>query len=516
LWLSADGKTGFAIKPDGDLVSVFNVGDKGRIQSIIPHVHDLGATKLDAFDEAGRLTDLYKAGGFRVTRREKWNPDYAPEGWTGGTPDVVYMEHGPAPKFNFDTPTENAARLRLDKKGNIVLPKGFQPEKGYVYRVDSSTAAHRGFGPGSDFTNDPTHLHAMNLEDDAIYRIKTRNNLERSRTTAQADRLTSKHVPAPDIEVYGADGQWHALPGSFDEEFDRALGQKLLDRAARGTPDPNPEVESYANHFSNWMRQTLGEHTRADLAHLTDNIPVDRAVSYNHSEARMRSLLSRKLRQEHQNIFMLAEMGSNRSVAMRSVNHPFFGIYPAAYMWGKVFPQVAKFLAQNPYGFTYGMLGVQRSIALQRELDPNFEKRMANIDRSATAFMLGYMTPSLPWEQMQASMPPVLRALRKDNPTIGTIWDAELRTVSPERWFSHFTEPAQEALDQFDEEFKQEQAPIDGGNPLRALEQRTGQTPAEVPQGAPDAGGFHGATPAAGLQPVLDSEMDRLSHLFGS
>lgn len=93
LFLSADGKTGFAIKPDGDLVSVFNVGEKGAIQKVIPYMHGLGATKLDAFDEAGRLPELYGKGGFKEVGRDAWNPDYAPDPWTGGTPDVVYMAH---------------------------------------------------------------------------------------------------------------------------------------------------------------------------------------------------------------------------------------------------------------------------------------------------------------------------------------------------------------------------------------------------------------------------------------
>lgn len=90
-YLSRDGLTGYAIKPDGDLVSVFNVGARGRGTSAVRSAVQRGATHLDAFDESGRLPDLYSKFGFRETGRDPWNPDYAPEGWRGGTPDVVYM-----------------------------------------------------------------------------------------------------------------------------------------------------------------------------------------------------------------------------------------------------------------------------------------------------------------------------------------------------------------------------------------------------------------------------------------
>ena len=93
-FLNASGEAGYAIKPDGDLVSVFNSGEMGAGwgKKIMRSAIQRGATKLDAFDEAGFLPKLYGRFGFRETGRDPWNPDYAPEGWRGQTPDVVYME----------------------------------------------------------------------------------------------------------------------------------------------------------------------------------------------------------------------------------------------------------------------------------------------------------------------------------------------------------------------------------------------------------------------------------------
>lgn len=82
LFLTPDGKSGFALKPDGDLVSVFSA-IKGRGDVIMPEAIAKGGTKLDAFE--GYLTnDLYPRYGFKEVRREP--------NWTKGGPDVVFME----------------------------------------------------------------------------------------------------------------------------------------------------------------------------------------------------------------------------------------------------------------------------------------------------------------------------------------------------------------------------------------------------------------------------------------
>lgn len=85
---------GYAIKPDGDLVNVFNNSGISNVGKAA--VHDAirkGATKLDAYQ--GFLTDdYYPQFGFKEVRREQWNPRFKPEGWLeeDGTPAVVFME----------------------------------------------------------------------------------------------------------------------------------------------------------------------------------------------------------------------------------------------------------------------------------------------------------------------------------------------------------------------------------------------------------------------------------------
>lgn len=108
MFLSEDGLSGVAVKPDGDIVSVFvNPNAKaanyigkggGRGHALVELAKQNGGTKLDAFDTY--LPDFYKKHGFEETGRDVWNEQYKPEGWNkdfykqynNGEPDVVYMQ----------------------------------------------------------------------------------------------------------------------------------------------------------------------------------------------------------------------------------------------------------------------------------------------------------------------------------------------------------------------------------------------------------------------------------------
>ena len=92
-YLFEDGKTGFALKPDGDIVSVFSGNGHGKaaVQAAI----ELGGRKLDCYD--GYLRKLYSRFGMREYERWKFDPQYAASDWDYGefdNPDVVLMRRG--------------------------------------------------------------------------------------------------------------------------------------------------------------------------------------------------------------------------------------------------------------------------------------------------------------------------------------------------------------------------------------------------------------------------------------
>jgi GNAT superfamily N-acetyltransferase len=83
-FLSKDKNSGYALKPDGELMSVFS-GEKGRGDHLMNSAIKNGAMHLDAFD--GYLPKFYSRHGFKEHKREK--------NWTEGGPDVVYMKRDP-------------------------------------------------------------------------------------------------------------------------------------------------------------------------------------------------------------------------------------------------------------------------------------------------------------------------------------------------------------------------------------------------------------------------------------
>ncbi len=78
--LAVDARSGFVVRPDGELVYVFSL-DKGNGAEIVTTAVSTGAVYLDCFD--GYLPTLYGRHGFEVVSRVA--------NWTPGGPDVVYM-----------------------------------------------------------------------------------------------------------------------------------------------------------------------------------------------------------------------------------------------------------------------------------------------------------------------------------------------------------------------------------------------------------------------------------------
>jgi hypothetical protein len=136
-FLSPDGKSGFAIKPDGDIVSAFS-SDKGggRLDNIMKTAISHGGTKLDAFDklatETKGLPDLYSKHGFKEVKREP--------NWTKGDPDVVYMENPQAKLLKgIDTPEKAVALTGKDREAYL---KALEE----TYGNQSQRAKDMGFG----------------------------------------------------------------------------------------------------------------------------------------------------------------------------------------------------------------------------------------------------------------------------------------------------------------------------------------------------------------------------------
>lgn len=90
-YLTADGKSGIAIKRDGNVVSLFSAGGGGKLGKLLPFAVAAGGRKLDCF--GGGLQNMYAVYGARATGQTPFNDEFAPEGWDAseGRPPVVAM-----------------------------------------------------------------------------------------------------------------------------------------------------------------------------------------------------------------------------------------------------------------------------------------------------------------------------------------------------------------------------------------------------------------------------------------
>lgn len=102
LFVNEDQSAGFAVKSDGDIVSVFaspNRDAPGRVYSMLSLAVEQGGTKLDAFDTI--LPQVYAMAGFVEVGRDPWVEKFKPADWdkqtfndyNNGEPDIVYMEY---------------------------------------------------------------------------------------------------------------------------------------------------------------------------------------------------------------------------------------------------------------------------------------------------------------------------------------------------------------------------------------------------------------------------------------
>jgi len=100
LFITPDGLGGFAVKKDGDIVSLFATAGgpfKNVSFTALALAVQAGGVKLDAFDPV--LPKLYRRIGFSTAARVAFDPNEKPDGWnteTMGEPDVHFMVFDPA------------------------------------------------------------------------------------------------------------------------------------------------------------------------------------------------------------------------------------------------------------------------------------------------------------------------------------------------------------------------------------------------------------------------------------
>jgi site-specific DNA-cytosine methylase len=151
---------------------------------------------------------------------------------------------------------------------------------------------------------------------------------------------------------------------------------------------------------------------RAFMAQAKDLLP---GTPHNFTQELVWTAVVERLKSLEQDAYRTHYFARVRTMFERSVNHPFFGLYPASYMWGKMLPEMIRFVAKEPFGLrtgalTYTINDAYNSIAMQREMDPKFDQMMNDLGRSQAALLVSYMLPAVPWD-LPAVAPQWMRAI---------------------------------------------------------------------------------------------------------
>ena len=173
LFITDDGSAGYALKPNGDVVSAFSSGThKGVAQNILLHAVEQGGVKLDAFDTV--LPDLYSTMGFRESGRIPWLDEEAPEDWNkavfkafnAGEPDVSFMAYSRDPAIPVEPRYESSYESAVEAQDRDVEDFRRSP---LLNIINSGGAA--GLGAGAMLS--PEEAQAMGVKNIATEGIRS-------------------------------------------------------------------------------------------------------------------------------------------------------------------------------------------------------------------------------------------------------------------------------------------------------------------------------------------------------
>lgn len=102
----------------------------------------------------------------------------------------------------------------------------------------------------------------------------------------------------------------------------------------------------------------------------------------------------------------------------RTLNHPYLGLYPLSYMYGKVLPEFARFLLRRPFGLEAPLVGaaavnrVQQTLLARRAMDPEFD--MFLNDHKDAIYLIEVLLPGGP-TNIPVNAPAWLRHIAEDS-----------------------------------------------------------------------------------------------------
>lgn len=298
LFMSDDG-VGFAIKPDGDLVNIFNnSGKKGAGAEAIAHGIEQGAKKLDCVGDY--LAGRYNEAGFVLKHVDAWNDAYAPKDWDyekQGRPNIYYFEFPETLSRESGDTAKRIELARAEKSARLAGTRGpladlqFHPDHPFI-----DWSAWRGLGSAespvsSGRPEEGSRVLEQGSDSDARGRIRFGANKQFSISLFEkADKSTFLHESGHYfLEVMGHLASEENAPEQLKKDYQTLLdwfgvkskdeiGTDQHEQFARGFEAylmegkaPSERLQAPFDRFRNWL-VSIYRHMKNLNVNLTDDV----------------------------------------------------------------------------------------------------------------------------------------------------------------------------------------------------------------------------------------------------
>jgi hypothetical protein len=188
------------------------------------------------------------------------------------------------------------------------------------------------------------------------------------------------------------------------------ISKKFEEYSATGlAPDLDPTLNAVFNAYAGAWNALHGKtaNVTPEVAALFSNMTREMhrgpAATFHVDHFRMMEAARIALQRAEEEAFRTHFYKRGRSVLERSINHPYFGLYPASYMWGKVLPELMRFLVKKPFGVDAPFAGmamanhVWNAVQLEMNTDDGALKNLV-LEFPELLRFLSLMIPGTPWE----------------------------------------------------------------------------------------------------------------------
>ncbi len=252
---------------------------------------------------------------------------------------------------------------------------------------------------------------------EAGYTLNIAGSTEVGRTITANNTLIGKALSkVPNVKAFKERARvaqvFHEHGASFEEAVN-SINPKLWKTMteAYGTTDARLIAD-------NFIRERMAL-TSGDLDEALRTFDAAKPILNGHDEETVWQAFRESFRQSSEQAFKTHYFNPTRGFLERTINHPYLGIYPASYMWGKVLPEFARFLVKRPFGLNAPLVGieayqrVQQTVIASLAQDPDLNKWVQDSNNGGALYLVDQMLPGTP-ANLPANAPAWARHLSQD------------------------------------------------------------------------------------------------------